>query len=41
MRTIKMTKSNNFAATLAGLVLVAYGVFFIVAGVGPYLTHQA
>jgi hypothetical protein len=32
-----MTKSNNFAVTLAGLALVAYGVFFVVAAVGPYL----
>lgn len=34
-----MTKSNNIAATLAGLALVAYGLFFIVVGMGPYLTH--
>lgn len=34
-----MTKSNNFAATLAGLALVGYGLFFIVAGVGPYLAN--
>lgn len=34
-----MTKSTNTAATLAGLALVAYGLFFIVVGVGPYLSH--
>jgi hypothetical protein len=34
-----MTKSTNISASLAGLALVAYGLFFIVMGVGPYLTH--